>query len=60
MADMIMFSTYTYSISVKFADVVTNDTPIIINNNVVWMLVLIWNLHVLILAHDTMFGFRRL
>ena len=39
MANTIIFSTYihVYGISVKFADVVTSDTPTIINNNVVWM-----------------------
>ena len=57
MADMIMFSTYIYGIFVKFADVVTNDTSLIINNNVAWMFS---SYTELILAHDAMFGFRRL
>ena len=61
MADTTIFSTSIYGISVTFADVITSDTPIIIDNDVIALygcLVLIWKLQ--ILAHNAMFGFRHL
>ena len=35
MADTTIFSTSIYGISVTFADVITSDTPIIIDNDVI-------------------------
>ena len=60
MVDTTIFSTSIYGISVTSADVVTSDTPIIIDKDVIayGCLVLIWKL--LILAHNAMFGFCRL
>ena len=60
--DTIIFSTSIYSISVMFVDVITSDTPIIIeimlllSPHMDQCLVLIWKL--LALEHDVMFGFR--
>ena len=63
MADTTIFSTSIYGISVTFADVITSDTPIIIDNNVIaWSLYgcLVLILKLLILAQNSMFGIRRL
>ena len=35
MADTTIFSTFIYGISVMFADIITSDMPIIINNDVI-------------------------
>ena len=35
MADTTIFSTFIYGISVTFANVITSDTPIIIDNDVI-------------------------
>ena len=35
MADTTIFSTSIYGISVMFADVITSDTPIIIDNDII-------------------------
>ena len=35
MADVTIFSSSIYGISVMFADVITSDTPIIIDNDVI-------------------------